>query len=115
MSTFARRAAVGAAGLALAATLSPVAQADGRAETRASASRGSYIELTAYTKAPVYAKPSSSSKRLGTVQAGEKVRVWCQVKGPSGNIWYAIQDLAPGGHYVWSGHFISLAHPPKSC
>ncbi|MEW1653850.1 SH3 domain-containing protein [Streptomyces sp. NPDC093707] len=113
MSTFARRAAVGAAGLALAATLSPVAQADGHAETRASASQG--MELMAYTKAPVYAKPSSSSTRLGTVQAGGKVRVWCQVKGPSGHIWYAIQDLAPGGHYVWSGHFMSLAHPPKSC
>lgn len=115
MSKFARGAAVVGAGLALAATLSPVAQADDHVNTRASVSQADYIELMAYTAAPIYAKPSSSSTRLGIVQAGGKVRVWCQVKGPSGNIWYSIQSLASGGHYVWSGHFISLANPPKSC
>ncbi|AJT63148.1 SH3 domain-containing protein [Streptomyces chattanoogensis] len=113
MSKFTRRAAALGAGLALAAVLSPVAHADDHADARPSVTRAGYTELYAFENAPVYSKPNDSSQRLGTVRKGGPVRVWCSVKGPSGHIWYSIQDLAPGGHYVWSGHFIST--PIKPC
>ncbi|MEU9122525.1 SH3 domain-containing protein [Streptomyces sp. NPDC048506] len=113
MSKFARRAAVAGAGLALAAVLSPVAHADGHAAAT-SASSLSLTPMTALETAPIYTKPTDSSRRVGYVRAGEEVQVFCTVKGPSGNLWYSIQDLG-GNLFVWSGHFMSLAHPPKPC
>ncbi|MEU6282586.1 hypothetical protein [Streptomyces sp. NPDC047028] len=76
-----------------------------------------YVNLTVLDihGAPIYAKPTSSSKRYHVDKYETVERIQCStIKTPSGARWFRIYDSQPTA-WVWSGHFMSLAHPPKEC
>ncbi|MEV6019744.1 hypothetical protein ACFYXJ_18895 [Streptomyces sp. NPDC002667] len=74
-----------------------------------------YVNLAPMETAPVYAQPTSSSTRFHSVARGTTLRIQCSTtKTPSGERWFRIYDSKPTS-WVWSGHFMSLVHPPKEC
>ncbi|WP_224275540.1 hypothetical protein [Streptomyces sp. LS1784] len=108
MNRFMRKVLAAGAGVTLAAVVAPAAHSAPVAQTdvRDSAAETAIVQLQAFEKAPVYRKPSSSSERIGSIPAGQRVGVICALKGPSGHLWYSINAL-PSPQFVWSGHFES--------
>ncbi len=106
-----KKSAVLVAALALAGGTATAAEAK---ESRPAAP--AYVSLTVLSaKAPVHAKPTSSSTRYRTEPRGTTLRIACSTTAtPSGNMWFRIYDSQPVG-WVWSGHFASLVNPPKKC
>ncbi|MFI1163804.1 hypothetical protein ACH4UM_09340 [Streptomyces sp. NPDC020801] len=65
--------------------------------------------------APIYAQPTDSSHRYRVDRFKTVERIQCSTrKTPSGALWFRIYDSQPTA-WVYSGHFESLAHPPKEC
>ncbi|MFE1771924.1 hypothetical protein [Streptomyces sp. NPDC059008] len=112
LRTLARKAALIAVPLLGLTTLSPTADAH-PVTPKAAASRYTLSVLNP-AGAPIYEKPSSSSRKLAHLRQGTEVVIICQlVKGT--RLWYSLETLRPGGEFVWSGHFMSPARPPRSC
>ncbi|QHC23626.1 SH3 domain-containing protein [Streptomyces sp. GS7] len=105
-----RNSAIIAVALAGFTALSTPAQASGPASPQ------SYVFMTALDATPEYAKPDSSSHRYDVAPAGTPIRIDCETtETPSGYLWYRVADVQPDETWVWSGHFASPVHPPKSC
>lgn len=103
-----RKSAVLAATMALAglATFAQVQEAS---------AAPAFVNLTTLEKAPIYTQPTSSSTRTRVEPAGTTLRIACSTTDtPSGERWFRIYDSQPTA-WVWSGHFMSLANPPKAC
>ncbi|MFJ2604528.1 hypothetical protein ACIQOU_32800 [Streptomyces sp. NPDC091279] len=104
------KTAVFAAALALGGLAAPSAQA-------ATTASPAFVNLTVLDKngAPIYAKPTSSSTRYRVEPKNTVLRIACSTTNtPSGALWYHIYDSQPTA-WVYSGHFVSLVHPPKAC
>jgi hypothetical protein len=100
--------------IAAAVTLAGLASV---AQAQAASAAPAYVNLTVLDRhgAPVYAEPRDSSKRYGVEKYGTTLRIACSTtKTPSGARWFRIYDSQPTA-WVWSGHFMSLVHPPKEC
>ncbi|MEW1654265.1 hypothetical protein [Streptomyces sp. NPDC093707] len=86
------------------------------AQASSAAPAASYTTMTALDATPEYAKPDSSSQRFDVVRAGTPIKIQCQTtQTASGLLWYREYDTQPGPVWVYSGHFASPTHPPKSC
>ncbi|TVZ99335.1 hypothetical protein [Streptomyces sp. BK340] len=83
----------------------------------APAAAPAFVNLTVLDThgAPTYAKPTDSSTRYRVEPFKTTLRIQCSTtKTPSGERWFRIYDSQPTA-WVWSGHFMSLVHPPKEC
>ncbi|MFJ9866401.1 hypothetical protein [Streptomyces sp. NPDC101165] len=87
------------------------------AQAQEASAAPAFVNLTVLDThgAPTYAQPTDSSRRFRVEPFKTTLRIQCSTtRTPSGARWFRIYDSQPTA-WVWSGHFMSLVHPPKEC